>query len=153
MLELTSKAFKNGEKIPDIYTCKSKEISPPLIWNNVPMGTNSFALIMDDLDTPIGILNHWVIYNIPLESRELSENIPHQYNLSDNSIQGRNSMRKIGYMGPCPPWGAHRYSFTLYALDIILDENPKMNKRKLLKSIDGHILEQSNIIGVYSKKE
>ena len=151
MLELLSNAFKNEERIPELYTCKGKEISPPLIWKNIPKDTKSYALIMDDLDTPIGILNHWILYNIPPKKNQLLEDIPHEVNLADNSIQGRNSMRRTGYMGPCPPWGEHRYVFKLYALDTVLDINPKMNKRKLLKAIEGHVLEQSQIIGVFSK--
>ncbi len=150
-MELTSNAFKNNEKIPDIYTCKGKEISPPLMWRNAPEDTKSFALIMDDLDTPLGVINHWILYNIPPNKKELSEDLPHEEKLPDNSIQGKNSMRKIGYMGPCPPWGIHRYIITLYALDTVLDANSKMNKRRLLKMIQGHILEKSELIGVYSK--
>ena len=151
MLVLLSKAFKNEERIPELYTCKGKEISPSLIWKNIPRDTKSFALIMDDLDTPIGILSHWILYNIPPEKNQLLEDIPHEVNLADNSIQGRNSMRRTGYMGPCPPRGEHRYVFKLYALDTVLDRNPKMDKKKLLKAIEGHILEQSEIIGVFSK--
>lgn len=147
-----SKSFKNEGKIPEIYTCKGKEISPPLIWKNIPNGTKSFALIMDDLDTPLGVLNHWVLYNIPQEKKELLENLPNDEKLSDNIIQGKNSLRKIGYMAPCPPWGTHRYVFTLYALDTILEFNPRMNKRRLLKAIEGHIIEYSEIMGLYSKK-
>ena len=151
MLELSSIVFKNEGRIPDLYSCMGKEISPPLLWKNGPKDTKSFALIMDDLDTPIGILNHWIIYNIPRDKKQLLEDIPHETFLDDDSIQGRNSMRRTGYMGPCPPWGEHRYVFTLYALDTVLDKNPKMNKRKLLKAIEGHVLEQSQIIGIYSK--
>lgn len=149
---MTSKAFINEGKIPEIYTCKGKEISPSVMWKNIPEETKSFALIMDDLDTPLGVLNHWVLYNIPSEKKELSEDIPHEEKLPDNSVQGKNSMRKIGYMGPCPPWGTHRYVFTLYALNTILEVNPKMNKRRLLKAIDGHIIEQSELMGFYSRK-
>jgi Raf kinase inhibitor-like YbhB/YbcL family protein len=152
VLELSSNAFENNGEIPDMYTGKDKEISPPLFWKNAPKKTKSFALIMDDLDTPIGVLNHWVLYNIPAEKNKLSEDIPHQEKLEDNSIQGKNSMRKIGYMGPSPPWGTHRYVFRLYALDAVLEVNPKMNKRRLLKAIKDHIIEQSEILGVYSKK-
>lgn len=152
MLELLSKEFKNKGRIPELFTCKGKEISPPLIWKNAPMNTKSYALIMDDLDTPFGVLNHWIIYNIPPEKNQLPADIPRVVNLSDNSIQGKNSMRRIGYMGPCPPWGTHRYVFKLYALDTVLNMNAKMNKRKLLKLIKGHAIEQSQIIGIYSKK-
>lgn len=151
--EVSSIAFENEGGIPAVYTCKGKNISPPLMWKNAPKNTKSFALIMDDLDTPLGIITHWIIYNIPTKTREISEDIPHQYKLSENIIQGRNSMKKIGYMGPCPPWGKHRYVFKLYALDTILEFNPKMNKKKLLKAIEGHILDKCQLMGVYSKKD
>ncbi len=123
-----------------------------MAWKNVPERTKSFALIMDDLDTPLGVINHWILYNITAEKKELPEDISHEEKILDNLVQGKNSMRKIGYMGPCPPWGTHRYVITLYALDTVLEVNPKMNKRRLLKAIDGHIIEQSDIIGIYSKK-
>lgn len=150
--ELSSIAFHSEGKIPDIYTCKGKKISPPLSWKNIPKGTKSFALIMDDLDTPIGILNHWILYNIPPDKTELPEDIPHQEQLFNGIIQGKNSMKKNKYLAPCPPFGNHRYLFKIYALDIMLKIIPKMNKKRLLKSIKGHILKDSLLIGKYSKK-
>jgi Raf kinase inhibitor-like YbhB/YbcL family protein len=152
MFELYSKVFGNNEEIPDLYTCKGKNISPPLMWKNIPKDTKSFALIMEDLDTPIGVITHWVLYNIPGDKREISEDISHMEKLPDNTFQGMTSMRKIGYMGPCPPWGKHRYIFKLYALDIILEIIPKMSKRKLLKVIKGHVIDQSQLMGIYSKR-
>lgn len=108
-LELKSKAFDHEEKIPDVYTCSGEELSPPLHWENVPEATKSFVLIMDDLDIPIKTLNHWILFNIPGNQKELVEGISSQHPFANGMIQGRNSMRKNEYMGPCPPFGSHRY--------------------------------------------
>lgn len=150
--QLLSKAFKNEENIPDLYTCKGKNVSPPLRWNNPPKGTKSFVLTLEDLDTPFGTITHWVIYNIPAEKRELSEAIPYQNSFPDGTIQGKNGMWKNGYMGPCPLWGKHRYYFKIYALDTVLKADSKINKKKLLKVIEDHILNQAHLMGYYSKK-
>jgi Raf kinase inhibitor-like YbhB/YbcL family protein len=150
--ELYSQAFENEGLIPDIYTCKGKEISPPLGWKNPPEGTKSYAILMEDLDVFFGSITHWVLYNIPFEKSQLPADIPHQNNLADGIFQGKNSMRKIGYMGPCPPFSKHRYIFTIYAVDTILSPDPKMNKKRLIKSINGHILDKANLLGYYSKK-
>jgi hypothetical protein len=109
--ELYSEAFENEGLIPDIYTCKGKEISPPLNWKNPPDGTKSYSILMQDLDVPFGTITHWILYNIPYAKVQLPEDIPHQNNVSDGILQGKNSIRKIGYMGPCPPFSKHRYIF------------------------------------------
>jgi len=145
-------AFDDNQKIPVDYTCKGKELSPPLYWNNAPGNTKSYVLIMDDLDTPIKTLTHWILYNIPKDKTELEKGISSKQPFPNTLIQGKNSMRKNEYMGPCPPFGSHRYQFTLYALDRVLEKNSKMNKKKLLKLMKGHILAQTSLIGVYSKK-
>ena len=150
--QLLSNAFKHEGLIPDLYTCKGKNISPPLNWINPPGKTMSYAMIMVDLDTPLGTLTHWVIYNIPSDKLLLDENIPHGSNLLNGIIQGRNSMRRNQYMGPCPPWGKHRYFFTLYALDTKLEEDPKINKGKLMRLMKNHILSKAELMGNYSKK-
>jgi Raf kinase inhibitor-like YbhB/YbcL family protein len=152
-LKLSSAAFKNEKNIPPLYTCKGKNISPPLSWSNPPKETRSFALIMEDTDTPFGTVTHWVIYNIPPDKKELTEAIPHQKRLPDGTVQGRNGMFKNGYMGPCPPWGRHRYYFYLYALDTVLETNPKINKKKLLNLIKDHILDKTVLMGYFSRKE
>lgn len=153
MLVLSSSAFQNNGRIPQLYTCQGTEISPPLQWKHAPKTTKSFALLMDDLDTPLGVLTHWVLYNIPSDKDHLPEALPHDVDLADASAQGRNSMRRTGYMGPCPPWGVHRYVFSLYALDTVLQSTPKMNKKKLLQAMQGHVLEQTQLTGLYSKKD
>lgn len=152
-LRLKSEVFLHNGTIPDKYTCEGKNISPPLSWKNVPEETKSFALIMQDLDTPVMSVTHWILYNIPSEDTKLSEDIPLQETFSNGMVQAKNSMRKNTYMGPCPLFGKHRYSFTLYALDMLLDPYPKMNKRNLLKKIDGHVLARSELLGFYSKSK
>jgi len=150
---LKSSAFSDQENIPHRYTCTEEEYSPPLFWENIPENTQSFALIMVDLDTPITNLTHWILFNIPSDQTSLPEAVSCQDSFSNNMIQGRNSMRKNDYMGPCPPFGSHRYKFTLYALDTTLENDPNINKKKLMKEIKGHILAETSLIGVYSKKQ
>lgn len=151
--QLLSVVFIHEGDIPDRYTCKGKDLSPPLMWKNPPEKTKSFALIMEDVDTPIGVITHWVVYNVPPKKKELPEGLPYQVSFSDGTIQGINFRRQNGYMGPCPPWGKHRYYFKIFALDTVLRVDPKMSKRKLLKTIKEHILSQTSLVGYYSKKK
>ncbi len=150
-LELLSEAFEAKGDIPALYTCQDKNISPPLSWRNVPDGAKSFSLIVEDPDTPVGTVTHWVIYNIPQDKSELPQAVPHQPDLSDGTIQGRNIKRQNGYMGPCPPWGRHRYYFTLYALDTTLEADPRMTRKKLHRTMKDHILDQASLMGYYAK--
>mgnify|MGYP006283729295 CR=1 FL=1 len=150
--ELKSDKFLHNDMIPHRFGCKGKGISPPLRWQGDPKQTKSFALIMQDLDTPLTNLTHWILYNIPSDQTMLSESIPGQETFSNGMIQAKNSMRKNEYMPPCPPFGKHQYVFTLYALDHVLKADPKMNKKKLLKKMNGHILAESELHGFYSKK-
>ncbi len=151
-LELKSPAFKDGETIPEKYTCKGDNISPSLEWTGVPAGTKSFALIMDDPDAPMGIWVHWVIYNIPGDVSMLKEDIPRDTSLTDGTKQGTNSFNWIGYGGPCPPKGpAHRYMFKLYALDEELDLPAGATKGVLLMRMDGHILDETRLTGLFQR--
>jgi len=150
-LKLISPAFKHGGKIPKRYTCDGEDISPPLKWNGVPKGTKSFAIICDDPDAPMGTWVHWVYYNIPVEVRSLPENIAPEENPAIGGVQGINDFKRIGYGGPCPPWGTHRYFFKLYALDEMLDLPSRLTKEELLRSIEGHILDKAVLMGIYSR--
>lgn len=145
-LELTSDAFTNGQSIPAKYTCTGRNISPALAWNEPPSGTQSFALIVDDPDAPMGTWVHWVLFNIPAEARSLRENAD-----TDAMSAGKNSWGDLGYGGPCPPSGTHRYYFKLYALDSTLSLSPGATKEQLLKTMDGHILAQGELMGTFSK--
>ena len=150
--ELVSSAFKNGEYIPGEYSCKGKDISPPLEWTGMPEGTRSFALICDDPDAPVGTWIHWVIFNLPAEKTGLEENLSGQNRLSDGALQGKNSWGKLGYGGPCPPPGKpHRYFFKLYALDTMLDLKSGATKQELLKAMEGHVLAEAELMGLFKR--
>jgi Raf kinase inhibitor-like YbhB/YbcL family protein len=144
---LTSSAFAQGERIPTKYTCNGEDISPPLQWSNPPQGAQSFALIMDDPDAPVGTWVHWVLFNLPANIQEL----PEQATPPTGSQEGRNSWGRTGYGGPCPPSGTHRYFFKLYALDTTADLTSSADKTRLLKAMEGHILAQAEVMGTYSR--
>lgn len=151
-LSVTSTAFREGDRIPDKYTCQGQDMSPPLTWSEPPRGTQSFALIMDDPDAPGGVFTHWVIFNIALDSRSLPEAVPAQGQLLSGALQGKNDFGKTGYGGPCPPSGtAHRYRFTLYAPDKPLDLKPGASKKKVLDTMNRHILAQGQLTGTYRR--
>lgn len=150
--ELTSTAFAQGDPIPAKYTCDGQDISPPLGWSDPPEGTRSFALINDDPDAPVGTWDHWVIYNLPSETRSLPEAVSSDAELPDGSRNGQNSWRRLGYGGPCPPSGTHRYFFKLYALDTALGLDPGAGKQQVLTAMEGHILGQAELMGVYSRQ-
>ena len=150
-MQITSSAFTEGGMIPAKYTCDGQDISPPLEWENAPTVTKSFAIISDDPDAPVGIWVHWVIYNIPPTIKELPENLPPHKIIENGAQQGTNDFRKIGYGGPCPPRGAHRYYFKLYALDKVLDSEPGLTKTQLLKAMEEHVLAQGQLMGRYQR--
>ena len=151
-LSVSSSAFQEGEGIPAKYSCEGQDISPPLVWSEAPGQTQSFALIMDDPDAPGRVFTHWVLFNIPSDSRELPEAVPTQSQLSNGALQGRNDFGKIGYGGPCPPPGRpHRYQFTLYALDQPLDLTAGASKKQVLDAMQGHILAQGQLMGTYQR--
>lgn len=150
-MQLISSAFKNGEPVPTRYTCDGMDVSVPLSWTDPPVGTESFALIMDDPDAPMGTWVHWVLYNIPAGTRELPEGVKPDATLADGSRHGQNSWKRLGYGGPCPPRGTHRYFFKLYALDTVLDLAPGATKETLLKAMAGHILAQVELMGTYRR--
>lgn len=151
-IEITSTAFEDGGTIPQQYTCDGPDISPPLRWDAVPEGTQSIALIADDPDAPSGTFVHWVLYNLPADVRELSEDLPNEQTLTNGATQGINDFGKIGYGGPCPPSGTHRYFFKLYALDTKTDLPPGESKSDLLGAMEGHVLGQGQIMGRYTRQ-
>lgn len=151
-LSITSPAFQEGDKIPDKYTSQGQDISPPLAWSEPPEGTQSLALIMDDPDAPGGTFTHWVIFNIPSNSRGLPEGVPTEGQLSNDTVQVKNDFNRIGYGGPSPPPGrAHRYRFTLYALEQSLDLESGASKKQVLDAIQEHILAQGELTGIYQR--
>jgi len=151
-LELSSAAFARGEMIPKKFTCDGPDASPKLAWNDPPAKTSSFALIMDDPDAPVGTWVHWVLFDLPVETRELAEGVAKQEQLPNGARQGRNDFGKIGYGGPCPPPGKpHRYFFKLHALDAKLNLKAGATKSELERAMKGHILAQAELIGKYGR--
>ncbi len=150
-IKLESTAFKEGGTIPKKYTCDGDDISPPLLWRMVPEGTQSLALICDDPDAPLGTWVHWVIFDIPSHITELPEGISPKKILENGAKQGKNDFGKIGYGGPCPPGGTHRYYFKLYALNKKLILEPGATKDELLEAMEGCILGQGQLMGRYKR--
>jgi len=152
VIELTSPGFGEGGMIPRENTCDGRDISPELQWAAVPEGSQSLALIVDDPDAPSGTFVHWVLYNLPPDRHELTENMPHDEILPNGARQGINDFGRIGYGGPCPPSGTHRYYFTLYALDTDLDLPAGETKARLLEAMDNHVLAKGQLMGKYQRQ-
>ena len=150
-MNLTSDAFNEGSAIPVKYTGDGADLSPPLTWSDIPSGTKSFALICDDPDAPSGAWVHWVIYNIPPSVYSLDEGIDAVESSDDGTTQGINDFSRIGYGGPMPPRGTHRYVFILYALDTLLPFRPGVTRAGLLKLMSGHLLSEAKLTGKYSR--
>lgn len=150
-MEIKSSAFGSDEMIPVKYTCDGADVSPPLEWSGSPAGTKSFALACDDPDAPMGTWVHWVTYDIPPSATMLGEGITREKDLPGGGTQGINDFRKIGYGGPCPPGGTHRYFFKLYALDAMLGLKPGITKDQLLTAMRGHILGEAQLMGTYRR--
>jgi Raf kinase inhibitor-like YbhB/YbcL family protein len=152
LVQLVSPAFTHGSVIPVEHTCDGANLSPPLGWSGVPVERRSLALVCDDPDAPRGTWVHWVLYNLPGESVELSPGIPTLPELPSGTRQGRNDSGEIGYSGPCPPPGKpHRYYFRLYALDIMLTLPHGVSRRELDEGMSDHILAQGTLMGVYQR--
>jgi hypothetical protein len=150
-MNLTSTSFQ-GNQIPAKFTCDGAGISPQLTWSAPPAGTASFALIVTDPDAPGRTFVHWVIYDLPAETRILPEGLPGLGQLTDGPRQGRNDFGEIGYGGPCPPGNsAHHYHFTLYALDAKLNLPVGATRAQVEAAIQGHILARGELIGLYQR--
>jgi Raf kinase inhibitor-like YbhB/YbcL family protein len=149
---IKSSAFSEGGTIPKQYTCDGADLSPALTWAEAPSGTQSFALIADDPDAPVGTWTHWVIWNIPPQATGLPEGVPKTDTLSDTSLQGKNDFKRIGYCGPCPPPGKpHRYYFKLYALGMKLELKAGASKSELERAISGNVLAEARLMGKYGR--
>jgi hypothetical protein len=144
-MELTSSEFKHNGKIPAKYTCDGEDINPPLEIDDVPIEAQSLVLIMDDPDAPGGVWDHWIVFNIPPDTEEITER-------AEIGIAGENSWGREDYGGPCPPTGEHRYRFKMYALDEKLDIQEGSTKDEVEQAMDGHILEETELIGRYERK-
>ena len=150
-LVITSSAFSEGGAIPKHYTCDGPDVSPDLAWSGIPDGIASLALICDDPDAPMGTWVHWVLFNIPADADGLAAEIPSDAALENGARHGTNDFRRLGYGGPCPPGGTHRYFFKLYALDTMLELDSGISKAQLLEAMEGHILAEGQLMGTYSR--
>jgi len=150
-IKVTSPAFNDGEKIPSKYTCDGANVSPPLAWAGVPANAKTLALICDDPDAPGKTWVHWVVYDLPVSKDSLAENVSKEEISAAGARLGMTDFKKIGYGGPCPPSGTHRYYFKLYALDSSTSLNAGTTKDQLLKAMEGHILAQGQLMGNYKR--
>jgi Raf kinase inhibitor-like YbhB/YbcL family protein len=150
-IKLTSTAFKEGESISRVYTCDGVNISPPLEWSGVPKTAKTIAIVADDPDAPGGTWVHWVLYNLPADNIGLVENVPATENLKAGGFQGKNDFGKVGFGGPCPPSGTHRYFFRIYALDSELPLKAGATKAELTKAMEGHTVLQGQLMGTYRR--
>jgi Raf kinase inhibitor-like YbhB/YbcL family protein len=151
-IALTSPAFGPGDPIPKEHTADGRNASPPLRWNDAPSGTQSLALVCEDPDAPKGTFTHWVLYNLPADTRELGEAVPAEEELPDGTRQGINDFNKLGYGGPSPPPGKpHRYVFHLFALDTRLDLPAGATRAGLMAAMRDHVLGTGELVGGYSR--
>ncbi len=150
-MQLLSPAFEHGGLIPPKYTCDGEDISIPLVFENVPPEAKTIAIIMDDPDAPVGVFVHWVIYDIPASLPGLPEGVPPAPELEGGIKQGINDFGRIGYGGPCPPDGAHRYFIKAYALDVALEAQPGLTKHQLLRLMSGHVIDDAVLMGIYER--
>ncbi len=152
-MQITSDAFVANGSIPKLYTCEGRNVSPPLAWDGAPAGTKSLVLIVDDPDAPDPaaprtIWTHWVLYNLPADCAGLPEAVQA---LPPGTREGLNDWQRTGYGGPCPPIGRHRYFHKLYALDTVLPDLNRPDKKRLEQAMHGHVLAEAQLIGTYQK--
>ena len=148
---ITSSSFSEGAMIPKKHTCDADDISPDLNWSGVPKEAKSLALICDDPDAPRGTWVHWVLFNIPADLNALPAGVSPDAALKNGSRHGKNDFRKLGYGGPCPPGGTHRYFFKVYALDAVLSLDSGSTKAQVLAAMKGHILAEGQLMGKYKR--
>jgi Raf kinase inhibitor-like YbhB/YbcL family protein len=144
-LKITSPAFQNEGEIPSKYTCDGEGVNPPLHIENIPEGTNTLALIVEDPDAPNRVFDHWLAWNIKPASNINEDSLP--------GTSGDNSAGRSGYHPPCPPNGSHRYYSYFFALDIALDILAGANKELLLEVMEGHVIAKGSLIGRYERKK
>ncbi len=146
-MKIYSEQFADNGMIPARYTADGKDINPPLLIEGVPQEAKSLVLIMDDPDAPMGTWDHWILYNIPPDTKEIAED-----SVPEGALVGKNSWGKMEYGGPAPPSGVHRYFFKLYALDVVLDLPPGATKSQVESAMEGHILAQAEWVGKYTRR-
>lgn len=153
-MRLTSPTFQEGAFIPSRYSCEGENISPELSWQEAPKAAASFALICHDPDAPREHgFTHWLLFNILPKVDHIPENVPKQAQVSDLGLQGMNDAGAIGYTGPCPPSGTHRYYFRLYALKKELNLSPGASARDVEAALENNVIEQTELMGTYAKEK
>jgi Raf kinase inhibitor-like YbhB/YbcL family protein len=152
-INFTSSSFKNGELIPSKYTCDGKNISPALSWDKPNDGIKRYAIIVEDPDSPGGTFVHWVAYNIPSNIKNLPDDITPIKNIPDEVLLGTNSFGHIGYGGPCPPSGTHRYIFRIYGLSNAVHLEAGAEKGELMRAMQKYIIAEGELIGKYSRQK
>ena len=155
MLTITSSAFSDGSTIPVRFTCDGENASPPLAWRGAPDGTRSFALIVDDPDSPDPaapkrVWVHWLAWNLPASTASLDENATRD-GMPTGAREGTNDGGSSGWTAPCPPIGRHRYYHRLFALDAMLDVAAGAKRAELERAIEGHVLGEAVVMGTYSR--
>ena len=151
-LKISSNAFENNGDIPVKFTGRGEDVSPQLKLDEIDSSAKSIAVIMDDLDHPIGVFNHWLIWNIPSKYNVIPEGIPKKDVVQSlgNAVQGRSAYGgKHYYRGPKPPFGTHKYRFKVYVLDIMLDLEKNSGKKELQRAMKGHILQYGTLTGKF----
>lgn len=151
-INISSEAFHSNHLIPKKYSCDGENLSPPLAWSNLPVGTESIAIVCEDPDAPSGNFLHWLIFNIDPGVPGLPEGVTERSNMMGSAVQGRNGFGKTGYGGPCPPRGStHRYFFRAYALDKMLNLGQASTRAVFEKAMEGHLLGTGELVGMYSR--
>lgn len=155
-MTITSPNFANETSIPSDFTCEGRDVSPALEFGGVPAAAKSLVLIVDDPDAPDPKAPkmtwvHWVLYNLPPRTAGLPEALP-AARLPAGTLQGLNDWRRVGYGGPCPPVGRHRYFHRLFALDTVLPDLKQPTRLQLEKALEGHVLEKAQLLGTYQKR-
>ena len=151
-IKITSSAFTKDGNIPKKYSCDGVNISPPLSWTDAPADTKSYAIVIEDPDAPSKTWIHWVIFNIPAADTSLPEHFPARKEMSNGILQGTNDFRNIGYGGPCPPSGTHRYFIKIYALNMMLKIPAGSTKQQLEQAMKEHILAEGELMGKYTRQ-
>jgi Raf kinase inhibitor-like YbhB/YbcL family protein len=151
-MKLFSPAFSAGDMIPTKYTCEGENVSPPLEWSDLPPNSRALALILDDPDAPSGLFVHWLIYNLSAEEKGITEGVGTATSHASGALQGTNGFGKVGYGGPCPPEGTHRYYFHLYALDAQLDLPAEVGRQRLDTALKDHTIAEAQLMAKYRKR-
>ncbi len=151
-LQVSSKSFSAGADIPKKYSCDGQNISPQLAWENLPEGTRSMAVLLEDPDAPGGIFTHWVMYDLPVGMDSVAEGVPVVGEIPGGGLQGLNDFGKLGYGGPCPPPGrVHRYIFRVFALDQPLGLPSRASKGSVQQAMHGHVLAEGELMGKFRR--